>query len=62
MELNKLRMQPGEWISIGIGTELAVVIKSTTDSLEISGPLNRLSKTIVVSTHGMVLSEDTEEE
>ena len=55
-------MQPGEWISIGIGTELAVVIKSTTDSLEISGPLNRLSKTIVVSTHGMVLSEDTEEE
>lgn len=62
MELNKLRLQPGEWISVEIDTELSVVITSKTDSLKISGPRNRLLKTAVVSTHGMVIPEDGDAE
>ena len=51
-------MEPRESIRIGIGAEVSVLIRAYDDKLEISGPLNRMSKTAIVSTKGMVIESE----
>lgn len=58
MQLNSLRMKPGEYIRIGIGTEVSISIKAYKDKLEISGPSSQLSKTATVSTKGMGIESE----
>ena len=55
MELDKLRLKAGESIFIELTTEISVLVRCFDDRLEISGPLNCLSKTALVSTGGMVI-------